>query len=248
LGSSATVLVWDLDRAVEQDETGTYAYTNPGNGIEDLAGNDLANVTDGAIDNQSTVGADETVLLDDNLAVQGTWVLGSAASIVDGEIVIDRDLEAGGGAYAYHALATSSKVRVRFKARIESAVTTTYTIASLNYESGTLMAQLQMASGKLRILTPGPTGNVFNVSTENVPTGTDVWFFLEYQAGDGTNAVAAAGFSETSDMPELVASGATTVKRVDGVSTDSVTRLQLGNLSTVQLKIAFDDPYAVALP
>src|SRR5690606_2044690 len=47
LGSSATVLVWDLDRAVEQDETGTYAYTNPGNGIEDLAGNDLANVTDG---------------------------------------------------------------------------------------------------------------------------------------------------------------------------------------------------------
>lgn len=59
-GSGSSLLVYSLSRTVEYDETGTHAYTQPGNGVEDLAGNDLATYSGATITNNSTEGQDLT--------------------------------------------------------------------------------------------------------------------------------------------------------------------------------------------
>ena len=53
-GTGTAYLVYSLSRTVASGETGTYDYTQPGNGIEDSSGNDLASITGGAITNNST--------------------------------------------------------------------------------------------------------------------------------------------------------------------------------------------------
>jgi len=52
--SSATSLVYTISRTIQQSETVTISYTQPTNGVEDTAGNDLANITDSAVTNSST--------------------------------------------------------------------------------------------------------------------------------------------------------------------------------------------------
>lgn len=52
-GDGTNVLLYTVSRAVAADETGTYAYTQPGDGVEDLAGNDLATIASGSIINSS---------------------------------------------------------------------------------------------------------------------------------------------------------------------------------------------------
>lgn len=52
-GDGTTTLVYDISRVVEDDETLTLDYTQPGDGIEDDAGNDLANIEDEAVTNDS---------------------------------------------------------------------------------------------------------------------------------------------------------------------------------------------------
>lgn len=48
-GSGGTTLLYSLSRTPATDETGTLDYTNPGDGIEDLAGNDLDSIVSAAI-------------------------------------------------------------------------------------------------------------------------------------------------------------------------------------------------------
>ncbi len=43
-GTTTTVLTYTLSRTVAAAETGTITYTQPGNGVEDIAGNDLASI------------------------------------------------------------------------------------------------------------------------------------------------------------------------------------------------------------
>lgn len=43
-GAGTSSLYYTISRSVASDETGTGAYTQPGDGIEDLAGNDLATI------------------------------------------------------------------------------------------------------------------------------------------------------------------------------------------------------------
>lgn len=60
-GSGSNALVFSLNNTVLNGEDGTDAYTNPGNGIEDAAGNDLATISDFAISNGSTVSPSLTI-------------------------------------------------------------------------------------------------------------------------------------------------------------------------------------------
>jgi hypothetical protein len=53
-GAPGTTLTYNLGRTVYKGETGTIAYTQPGNGVEDSAGNDLATVASLSITNSST--------------------------------------------------------------------------------------------------------------------------------------------------------------------------------------------------
>lgn len=53
-GSGSSSLVYTLSRTPQLGETGTEAYTQPGNGIEDSSGNDLATLSGATITNNST--------------------------------------------------------------------------------------------------------------------------------------------------------------------------------------------------
>ncbi len=54
-GKGSNTLVYALARTVLSNETGTMAYTQPGNGIEDASGNDLATISSNpAVTNSST--------------------------------------------------------------------------------------------------------------------------------------------------------------------------------------------------
>lgn len=48
-GATTSTLVYSLSRTPDTAETGTFDYTQPGNGVEDIAGNDLASIVAGAV-------------------------------------------------------------------------------------------------------------------------------------------------------------------------------------------------------
>jgi uncharacterized repeat protein (TIGR02059 family) len=53
-GASSSTLIYTISREIQQGETVTLSYTQPGNGVEDLAGNDLASFSASAVTNNST--------------------------------------------------------------------------------------------------------------------------------------------------------------------------------------------------
>jgi hypothetical protein len=53
-GSGSNTLIYNLSRTIYSGETGTVSYTQPGNGVEDASGNDLANISSSAVTNNST--------------------------------------------------------------------------------------------------------------------------------------------------------------------------------------------------
>lgn len=53
-GSGSSSLVYTASRTILQGETATIAYTQPGNGVEDAAGNDLASFSGTSVTNNST--------------------------------------------------------------------------------------------------------------------------------------------------------------------------------------------------
>jgi hypothetical protein len=53
-GMPGGIVRYDLSAAVQQDDTVVVDYTTPGDGIKDLAGNALADISDGAVTNGST--------------------------------------------------------------------------------------------------------------------------------------------------------------------------------------------------
>lgn len=73
-GSGSSSLVYTLSRTVQYGETGTHAYTQPGNGIEDTSGNDLATYSGATVTNNSTDGQDVTAptVSSRTLAANGT--------------------------------------------------------------------------------------------------------------------------------------------------------------------------------
>ena len=52
-GAGTSILAYTLSRPVLSNETGTATYTQPGNGVEDSAGNDLATTSNAIINNRS---------------------------------------------------------------------------------------------------------------------------------------------------------------------------------------------------
>jgi hypothetical protein len=69
-GGGTTSVVYTIGRAIQSGETVTLAYTQPGNGWEDAAGNDLASFSGAAVTNNSTQGA---------VTFKAAWARGSNA-------------------------------------------------------------------------------------------------------------------------------------------------------------------------
>lgn len=71
-GSGTSSLVYTASRAITRNETLTLAYTQPGDGIEDAAGNDLASFSGQAVTNNSTQNTTPTDLSLSNSTVLTT--------------------------------------------------------------------------------------------------------------------------------------------------------------------------------
>jgi hypothetical protein len=62
-GSGSTALVYNLARTIQFDETGTLAYTQPGNGIEGTVGGvDVASIGSAAVTNDSSQGSSDPII------------------------------------------------------------------------------------------------------------------------------------------------------------------------------------------
>lgn len=73
-GANSTILIYYTNRPVLSTETLTLDYTQPTNGVEDMAGNDLANISAAAVTNSSTQSASSGENIWDEIAT------GSAAT------------------------------------------------------------------------------------------------------------------------------------------------------------------------
>lgn len=60
-GSGSSSLVYTSNRTINSGETATVAYTQPGNGVEDAAGNDLATFSGTSVTNNSTQTSGPTI-------------------------------------------------------------------------------------------------------------------------------------------------------------------------------------------
>jgi hypothetical protein len=69
-GSGSNVFTYTLNRTVGTGETVTHDYTQPGNGIEDLFGNDLATFATQTVTNTSTSGTNRVLREDDSLVLR----------------------------------------------------------------------------------------------------------------------------------------------------------------------------------
>jgi hypothetical protein len=69
-GSGSSVFTYTLNRTVGTGETVTHDYTQPGSGIEDLFGNDLATFATQAVTNNSTSGTNRVLREDDTLVLR----------------------------------------------------------------------------------------------------------------------------------------------------------------------------------
>lgn len=84
-GDETSTLVYALSRVVAPGETGTLAYTQPGNGVEDLAGNDLATFSGQTITNNSSADVIAPLLLSVELEDDGeTLMLTFSETVVFG--------------------------------------------------------------------------------------------------------------------------------------------------------------------
>ena len=75
-GTGTNTLVYALGTTILSGETCDLDYTQPGNGIEDSSGNDLASITSAAVTNNSTQTAGPTLLIDEQFEGPGaeeTW-------------------------------------------------------------------------------------------------------------------------------------------------------------------------------
>jgi hypothetical protein len=68
-GTGTSSLVYTTSRTITQHDVGTLSYVQPGNGIEDLTGNDLASFSNTAVVNNSTVNTTPTDILLSNSSV-----------------------------------------------------------------------------------------------------------------------------------------------------------------------------------
>ena len=90
-GDDTTTLVYSLSRTIANGETGTIAYTQPGNGVEDASGNDLVSIGSEAVVNQvpedDSDDSDLRYLCDDNASSTVVAAVSGKTNTNNGSIV-----------------------------------------------------------------------------------------------------------------------------------------------------------------
>lgn len=140
----------------------------------------------------------------------------------------------------YHEFASHSSIFCKFRFRVASTNGGNQIFVSIR--SGTTVLANYTMAGASRLLRATAAGGGNSTSSDAVPVDTDLYVWIEYEAGPGTLSVARIGWATTDSKPSLASTGAKT-----GVSTStsapagtSANRLYLGNTGTGTMECFFD--------
>lgn len=149
-------------------------------------------------------------------------------------------LLAGQMGSTYHEFTSHSSIFCQFRFRVASTNSGNQVFATIR-DGATVLAMFTMA-GASRVLRATAAGGANGTSSDAVPLNTDLYVWIEYEAGPGTLSVARIGWATTDSKPSLASTGAKT-----GVSTStsapagtSANRLYLGNTGTGTMECFFD--------
>ncbi len=140
----------------------------------------------------------------------------------------------------YVGFSSQSSLFIKFRFRVASTNGANQVFATIR-DGATVLATFTMAGGS-RVLRATAAGGANGTSTDAVPLDTDLYVWLEYEAGPGTLSVARIGWATTDTKPSMASTGAKT-----GVSTStsapagtSANRLYLGNTNSGIMECFFD--------
>lgn len=174
-----------------------------------------------------------------------TWVEGGSgtklpAYAVD-PIVGTQSLQismAGTGGYTSTEFTQQASVICAFRLRIDSFTGETALAAFSTPGPGSNRCTLFLqADGTIRIqLSTGPN----NAATDVMPTGTDLWVWMEFTAGSGGDASARGAWSTTSTKPTIVASGGKTCEATGGGEISQAGNILLGSGDAETAVLVYD--------
>lgn len=153
-GSGTSTLVYSISRPILDDETVTLDYAQPGNGVEDSAGNDLAGFTEQAVTNNSTQTGGSTPVLLSSVATGGTTngvTSGSIDTTGANLLVVSVSWYAAGGADVQTGQLTDSKGNTWTQLNLAGTISTSISANRLFYCYGGTVG----------------TGHTFTVSQSN---------------------------------------------------------------------------------
>lgn len=145
---------------------------------------------------------------------------------------------AGQTGSTYSEFSAQSSVFCKCRFRVASTNSGNQVFATIR-NGTTVLATFTMA-GASRVLRATAAGGSNGTSTDAVPVDTDLYVWMEYVAGSGSNAIARIGWATTDSKPSLAATGARAGVSSNGTTTDSGTRFYLGNTNSGTMECFFD--------
>ena len=143
----------------------------------------------------------------------------------------------------YASFTAINDVYCKFRFRVASTNNGNQVVATIR--SGTTVLATYTMAGASRVLRATAAGGANGTSSDAVPVDTDLYVWIEYQAGPGTLSVARIGWVAVADYtgkPSLASTGAKT-----GVSTSTsapagtnADRLYLGNTGSGTMECFYD--------
>jgi hypothetical protein len=169
----------------------------------------------------------------------GTVDEDNTGTVIAGSQSLRVNLSAQTGS-TYASFAAQSSLFVKFRFRVASTNGGNQVFATIR-DGTTVLATYTMA-GASRVLRATAAGGSNGTSSDAVPVDTDLYVWIEYEAGPGTLSVARIGWATTDSKPSLASTGAksgvsTSTSAPAGTSAD---RLYLGNTGTGTMECFFD--------
>lgn len=220
-GAGTATLTWTLSRTINSGETVTASYTQPGDGIEDAAGNDLASYSEQSVTNNSTAGG--SYLIDENFESGSTpadWTVDAASfsynyasPALAGSYSLATTSKTAAG---YFSFTGQTDVWARGKLRVKtnwvgsiSSIVGFWTSANANLTTvrfdGVMTISVKISAN----------GGDSSASSYTLSPDTTYWFWVHY-AASGTCALY---ISPTSTRPSTDGSGGVVLTKTGGSGT-----------------------------
>lgn len=144
---------------------------------------------------------------------------------------------AGAAGSTYVEFADQTVIYAKMKFRVALTNGGNQVIATIR-NGATVLATFQMA-GANRVLRATATGGSNGTSSDVLPVDTDVFVWLEYAVGSGSNSIARIGWATTDTKPNMASTGGK-VGVSNGTNTSLINRLYLGNTGSGTMEVYYD--------